>query len=296
VSGLCRRSKLEYGKSIDSSYLKVSQFQPLRCVICKQPKRWFTDKEVILDWPPKFFSHFCLGCFFIIRNKFESLQAERLQHFVNKPHYWGILTKKQAQEIGLREIGQGFALLWECQSPIVGEGLVQVVENSHYDASLCPIPYPDFGEWGCNTYIFRRHGLFYLTRRDYSDFEIATLPLRRLIDGGPFFSFKSALLYIQHRHIATGHTRDVVCNCRQITRFATVDYSKSWKVLPRVWKLQDLCRFFVRNYFHYDKLGLSRALPPVITDDVASVSPLWGRKIDKNDTGNSSRLLPSSRT
>jgi hypothetical protein len=204
------------------------------------------------------------------------LQDQRVSCLFNKSEYWGVIDHRHAQEVkdAFQKAGKCGYFLWEVHSqlPSTIKKKVFLVAVTHVKYGLSCVPQPESKDIDlCTDYIIFRDGKFYLTRRVRRTVKFLIPYGNRT---GPFESLSEAIDQAKQRRLCnvcecTQRSRKSYCTCSDINRSTTL--LQDGRVQNCVWRLQDLCAFYLRNYsFHY-QTELAKLLPIPIRNAIRDI-------------------------
>ena len=186
----------------------------------------------------------------------EAVQDQRVNCLFNDPTYWGVIDHHSAQKlkVAFRKAGKCGTFLWEVQSALPFNSVQRVfmvaVTHVKYSTTSGYLSRITDSIDSCTYYIVYREGRYQITRRVRGS--VRFLPPY----GVPSFpTLSEAIDRAKGRRVAIDCGQEqgrLYCRCSQINRSTVLDENEN--VQNRVWRLQDLSAFFVRNYsFHFQK-------------------------------------------
>jgi hypothetical protein len=258
------------------------------CTLCG----WFDRRNSIKDLEyfvlfnlPAVCLFLCVGCCSRVYERVDHVQDQRVECLFNNPDYWGVFCYNTAERLKswfLRADKCG-SFIWEVQSvfPFDPERRELLVAVTHVKYSISSDRWNDFEYHGlgeCTFFIQFFEGRYVVCRRlgksvqFLPEFEFATL--KEAIHRARNYRFSTDCFPPS----LSGYE---YCTCHQINRSSVINID-TLKVVNRVWSLQNICAFFIRNYsFHYQReLAKSPTLPNVIRSmirDVRSVVMCTGK-------------------
>jgi hypothetical protein len=229
----------------------------------------------------------CVGCCSRVYERVERVQAQRVECLFNNPDYWGIFCYNTAERLKswFLSANKCGSFIWEVQSvfPFDPERRELLVAVTHVKYSISSDISTDFEYRGlgeCTFFIQFFEGRYIVCRRlgksvqFLPEFEFATL--KEAIDRARNYRLAIDCFPPTPRLFYSEY-----CTCCQINRSSVINID-TLKVVNRVWSLQNICAFFIRNYsFHYQReLAKSNILPNVVRSmirDVRSVVMCTGK-------------------